>query len=386
MTPLPTASPTSAPAWAEYRRRVEDLRAQYHAIPPGAPVRLAKKTSNLFRTRSRPAAPGLDVAAFDGVLEVDPVARTADVCGMTTYEHLVDATLAHGLMPAVVPELKTITIGGAVTGLGIESSSFRNGMPHESVVELDVLTGDGRVLTVRPDGEHGDLFHGFPNSYGTLGYALRLRIELEPVHPYVHLRHVAFPSVADLVGPLKEVCETRQHQGEPVDFVDGTVFGPDECYLTLGSWADHAPATSDYTGAEIYYRSLQTRGAGLAHGARLPVAVGHRLVLVLPGVRRPAQMGAPAGRAPLAPQRRVLADRRLRGAPPPQGGGGPAARTSPTGECDPGRRGAGRTAGRVRRRLPPGRAHRPHLAVPVAPAPTATPSGSFTAWTPTSCT
>ena len=92
-------------------------------------------------------------------------------------------------MPLVVPELKTITLGGAVTGLGIESSSFRNGCPHESVVELDVLTGDGRVLTATPDGEHADLFAGFPNSYGTLGYALRLRIELEPVRPYVMLTH-----------------------------------------------------------------------------------------------------------------------------------------------------------------------------------------------------
>ena len=86
------------------------------------------------------------------MLSVDPVARTADVQAMTTYEHLVDATLAHGLMPTVVPQLKTITIGGAVTGLGIESSSFRDGLPHESVRELEVLTGDGRGRGRRPRG------------------------------------------------------------------------------------------------------------------------------------------------------------------------------------------------------------------------------------------
>ena len=32
----------------------------------------------------------------------------------------------------------------------------------------------------------------FPNSYGTLGYATRLRIELEPVGRAVALRHVRF--------------------------------------------------------------------------------------------------------------------------------------------------------------------------------------------------
>ena len=136
-------------AHEEARRR---LVAQYDAIPAGAPVRLAKRTSNLFRPRDATTAPGLDVAAFDQVLAVDAAARTADVQAMTTYEHLVDATLAHGLMPTVVPQLKTITIGGAVTGLGIESSSFRAGLPHESVREIEVLTGDGQVVTARPRG------------------------------------------------------------------------------------------------------------------------------------------------------------------------------------------------------------------------------------------
>jgi FAD/FMN-containing dehydrogenase len=101
--------------YAEYGARVAALRAQYAAIPAGSPVRLAKRTSNLFRTRTETSVPGLDVRAFDGVLSVDPVARTADVQGMTTYEHLVAATLPYGLIPLVVPQLKTITLGGAVT-------------------------------------------------------------------------------------------------------------------------------------------------------------------------------------------------------------------------------------------------------------------------------
>src|SRR6478752_1166796 len=153
---------------AAFEAARERLLAQYAAIPAGAPVRLAKRTSNLFRMREGTDTPGLDVAAFTGVLEVDPVARTADVLGMTTYEDLVEATLPYGLMPLVVPELKTITLGGAVSGMGIEATSFRNGCPHESVLELEVMTGDGRIVVARPDNEHRDLFYGFPNSYGTL--------------------------------------------------------------------------------------------------------------------------------------------------------------------------------------------------------------------------
>jgi FAD/FMN-containing dehydrogenase len=248
----------------QHEAAVEALRASYAAIPPGQTVRLAKRTSNLFRPRTRQRVAGLDVSGLGGVISVDAERRTADVQGMCTYERLVDATLPRGLMPTVVPQLRTITLGGAVSGLGIESSSFRNGLPHESVLEMDILTGDGRIVTARRDGEHADLFETFPNSYGSLGYAVRLRIELEPVKQYVALRHVRFDDLDALGEALAAVCAERRHDGEDVDFVDGVMFAEDEAYLTLGRWTDDVHtsgllAASDYTGQQIYYRSLRER-------------------------------------------------------------------------------------------------------------------------------
>ncbi len=209
------SSPTlSGPLLASRHAAAARLRHAYAEIPPGTAVRLAKSTSNLFRFRESggPGLVTLDVSAFSGAACVDPETRTAVVGGMTTYEDLADATLRHGLMPLVVPQLKTITLGGAVSGLGIESSSLRNGLPHESVLEMEILTGDGRVVTARPDSEHAALYWGFPNSYGTLGYALWLTIALEPVAPYVHLRHFS---------------------------------------------SEVAPWLSDYTGQNIYYQSIR---------------------------------------------------------------------------------------------------------------------------------
>jgi FAD/FMN-containing dehydrogenase len=235
-----------------HRAATKNLLQSYRSIPEGAPIRLAKRTSNLFRFRDEVSAPGLDVSGFDQVLSVDAAARTADVQGMTTYEHLVDETLRHGLMPLVVPQLKTITLGGAVTGLGIESSSFRNGLPHESVLEMEILTGAGEIVTATRDNEHRDLFYGFPNSYGTLGYALRLKIQLQPVKPFVELRHVRF-------GSAQECAEAIEKLAPEADFIDGTVFGRDELYLTLGTFADTASYVSDYTGQGIYYRSIKDR-------------------------------------------------------------------------------------------------------------------------------
>jgi FAD/FMN-containing dehydrogenase len=249
---------------ARHAEAVELLLASYAAISPDRPVRLAKHTSNLFRTRTATGGPGLDVSALDGVIAVDPVKRTADVQGMCTYGELVAETLPHGLMPLVVPQLKTITLGGAISGLGIESSSFRNGLPHESVVDMDVLTGDGALITCAPDGPHSEFFAAFANSYGSLGYAVRVRIELEPVSPYVALRHVRFHDLDELADATATVCRARAWDGTPVDFVDGVVFQPDEAYLTLGHYADSTTevgllSPSTYTGQEIYYRSIRER-------------------------------------------------------------------------------------------------------------------------------
>jgi FAD/FMN-containing dehydrogenase len=242
---------------------VERLQREYLAVPPGTRVRLGKRTSNVFRDRRSPSEL-LDVTGLDEVFDVDPVTRTADVGGMTTYEHLVAATLPHGLLPLCVPQLRTITLGGAVTGLGIEAASFRNGCPHESVTELDVITGDGRLLTVTsaPDDPHRELFTGFPNSYGSLGYALRLRIELEPAAPFVALRHVRFGSAAAMADAINDIVAHRTWRGRTVDFVDGTVFAADEQYLSLGEYTGSPPpgrTPSDYTGSHIYYRSIPER-------------------------------------------------------------------------------------------------------------------------------
>ncbi|WP_333619961.1 FAD-binding oxidoreductase [Dietzia sp.] len=267
-TTAATAVPDTAlvVGWSEHEKGVERLVGSFRAIPADRRVRLAKKTSNLFRARSSDRGPGLDTSGLTRVVSVDPEARTADVQGMCTYEDLVDATLPYGLMPYVVPQLKTITLGGAVTGLGIEATSFAHGLPHESVLEMDVFTGTGEIVTARPGGTERErtLYRGFPNSYGSLGYAVRLRIELLPVSEFVEVRHVRFDDIRELSAAMESVVTNKAFDGERADFLDGVVFSTTESYLSIGRFTDTPPAgrePSRYDGIgdkqAIYYRSLQ---------------------------------------------------------------------------------------------------------------------------------
>jgi FAD/FMN-containing dehydrogenase len=220
------------------------------ALRQGAgPVALAKDTSNLFRDRADGRRRRLDVRGFNQVLSIRENFVEAE--GMISYEDLTRACLAHGVMPAVVPQLKTITLGGAVAGVGIESSSHRHGLVHDTMLELDVLVGDGRVVSCTPHNAHADLFYGFPNSYGTLGYALRVRARTLPVKPFVRLEHLGFSSAGEYFAAL----EQHLRKGE-ADFIDGTIFAPDRLFITLGRFSEAAPYTSDYTYERIYYRSI----------------------------------------------------------------------------------------------------------------------------------
>lgn len=234
-----------------YAERVAALTASMAAATSA--VALDKSTSNLFRARARTARHRLDVRHFNHVLAVDPAQGWVDVEGMASYEELVAATLTHGVMPAVVPELKTITIGGAVAGVGIEATSFRHGLVHETVRELDVLCADGTVRTCSPTNEHRDLFFGMPNSYGTLGYALRVRAATLPVAPFVAVTHESF----DDPGRFFEAI--RVASGSDCDFLDGVVFDPHTLVLNRARFVTHAESTSDYTFEHIYYRSLRDK-------------------------------------------------------------------------------------------------------------------------------
>jgi FAD/FMN-containing dehydrogenase len=169
-------------------------------------------------------------------------------------------------MPAVVPQLKTITVGGAVAGVGIEATSFRYGLVHETVLEMEILLASGEVVVCNKE-KNADLFYGFPNSYGTFGYALRLKILLIPVKPFVHVTHTRYEDTGSYFFALEKICALSNKSGTNAsaasnlspDFVDGTMFGPTEMYITTGTFVDAAPFTSDYTYMDIYYRSIQKK-------------------------------------------------------------------------------------------------------------------------------
>ncbi len=219
-------------------------------------VGLGKKTSNLYRDRNDTKKKKIDVSDLTEIINFDTKHMTVEVEGMCPYEKIVQKTLPLGFIPAFCPELRTITVGGEIAGIGVESSGFRYGFAHETVLEFDVLTGEGKVITCSPK-EHSDLYYGFANTYGTLGYVLRAKLLLVPAKKYVEITRTKYTDAKSYVAEMERLAKTYR-DNHSVDYIDGLVFAKDEMYIVIGRFTDDAPFTSDYR-KEIYYKSFQTK-------------------------------------------------------------------------------------------------------------------------------
>jgi len=73
------------------------------------------------------------------------------------WSDVVDAALAEGLAPQVLPDHLGASVGGTLSTGGIGASSHRHGLVADGVIELDVVTGGGAEVTCSRE-RHPELF------------------------------------------------------------------------------------------------------------------------------------------------------------------------------------------------------------------------------------
>lgn len=204
----------------------------------------------------------VNVRGLKEILKIDVKKRICVAEPGVTFARLVAETLKRGLVPMLVPELKTITIGGAVSGCSVESMSFKYGGFHDTCLEYEVITARGEVLTCRPQSKktNADLFHMIHGSYGTLGILSKLTFKLIPAKPYVRMDYTTYPRFEDLAAAMR--ARIRDGDVDGVDFMDAIVHAPDRNVLCIGTFIDEPPSgvrPSDYTWLNIYYKSTREK-------------------------------------------------------------------------------------------------------------------------------
>jgi FAD/FMN-containing dehydrogenase len=196
----------------------------------------------------------INLRDFDEIIEIDVNRRICIAEPGIPFCKVVDRTLPLGLVPIVVPELKNITIGGAVAGCSIESMSYVHGGFHDTCLEYEIITAKGDVLICTADNEHRLIFQMVHGSFGTVGILSRLVFRLIPAKPFVHLRHEQHASIESYMASIWSHFERRD-----VDFMDGLIHSPSHLVLCVGDFVDRAPYTNRYDWMKIYYRSTAER-------------------------------------------------------------------------------------------------------------------------------
>src|SRR5437870_689338 len=122
----------------------------------------------------------LDMKSMGRILEVDEGARTVTVEGGAIWRDVVARTYRHGLMPPVLTNNLSVTVGGTLSIAGIGVASFRHGAQTDNVEELEVVTVDGAVHRCSRR-EKLDLFWGVLSGLGQIGIILKATLRLRPV-------------------------------------------------------------------------------------------------------------------------------------------------------------------------------------------------------------
>jgi len=255
--PIMPRTPEGVRESERHGRKVERISTQLRGRRSTAPLSRRKRVPSHQVPKvhdKKYSDDKIDLYDLDRVIEIDPEKRICIAEPGVPFNELVDQTLPLGLVPIVVPELETITIGGAVAGCSIESMSYVYGGFHDTCLEYEIITAKGDVLTCTPDNENTLIFQMMHGSFGTVGILSRLVFRLVPAKPIVHVRYEHHSTIDSYLESI-----WNHYKNRDVDFMDGMIHSLSHLVLSVGDFVDTAPYTNRYDWLKIYYQSTATR-------------------------------------------------------------------------------------------------------------------------------
>ncbi|WP_308169971.1 FAD-binding protein [Acrocarpospora catenulata] len=125
-------------------------------------------------------------------LEEDRVTVDAGIL----WSAVVDHTLPHRLTPPVLTDFLDLSVGGTLSMGGIGGSTFRYGLQIDNTYELQVVTGEGELLTCSR-WRDSDLFEAVLGGLGQCGIIVRATVRLIPAPSHVRVYNLPYATVAD---------------------------------------------------------------------------------------------------------------------------------------------------------------------------------------------
>ncbi|WP_236796951.1 FAD-binding protein [Amycolatopsis sp. GM8] len=157
----------------------------------------------------------IDMTGLGRVLRVEDDRVVAEAGA--TWGEVLRATLAHDRTPPVLTDYLGVSVGGTLSAGGISGTTHRYGVQTDTVLSLDVLTGDGVERTCSRT-ESPELFHAVRAGYGRCGVIVRATLPLIPAPVRVRRFKIYYPTAAELLTRERQLL----HEGR-FDFLQGEI-------------------------------------------------------------------------------------------------------------------------------------------------------------------
>jgi FAD/FMN-containing dehydrogenase len=197
----------------------------------------AHETNRTTETKYKENSFKINVGSLDQVIAFDKDKLLLHVEPGVPMDELALVAMAHGVIPQIVPEFPGITVGGAIGGLAGESTGHKYGLFHNTIEEMDVITGDGLLHTNVSRTNKSDLFMAVCCSYGTQGVLVRAAVRVIPAPKYVRTEYYKENSIETALTRM----ETLSKSETKPEFLDAVALTPSSTLVIAGYPAETIP-------------------------------------------------------------------------------------------------------------------------------------------------
>ncbi len=193
---------------------------------------------------------------FDDIIELNTKTLTVHVGAMITMGKLMNYLYPLGYALQVVPEFKSLTVGGLIVGGGLESSSVHYGLFPLQCIEYTIVLGTGEVKKVSEE-EEPELFSSIPLSYGTLGTLVDVRMKIISIKPNIHLECIVISDYELIQHNLQELLKDTSGY----DFIEGIIYSKSKTIIIKGKFIDKLiyPVIDSVTWYDpFFYQTIET--------------------------------------------------------------------------------------------------------------------------------
>lgn len=158
----------------------------------------------------------VELAGLNTVGNVD--GDRVSVAAGARWSDVLAATLPHGLAPAVLTDYLGLSVGGTLSAGGVGGATNHHGLQTDNVLELDVVTPGGELVTCSP-AERPALFDAVRGGWGDSGVIARAAIRLFPVPPRVRRHQLRYRDLRTFVAEQRRLalagcCEQLKGQAK----------------------------------------------------------------------------------------------------------------------------------------------------------------------------